>query len=102
MALAKKHTARQRKAARNAASRLFGDRVRKRRVELGFTQGQLADVAGVTQAAVSDWENGEASPSIHTIAGLAGALKVSVEWLALGERHAVAADSAQAAKAGAA
>ncbi len=38
--------------------------IRERRVALGLTQAQIASQLGVSQAAVSNWENGQSSPDL--------------------------------------
>ncbi|HSU97395.1 MAG TPA: helix-turn-helix transcriptional regulator [Gemmatimonadaceae bacterium] len=59
------------------------------------TQGDLAKAVGVNRNTVSRWENGAMVPSDPaTLASLAGALEVSVEWLISGEPAAGSAGSA--------
>lgn len=61
---------------------LLSDRVRERREELGYTQEQLAEIAGVGQSSVARIESGEtANPRADTLTALAHALKVSPSWL---------------------
>ena len=60
----------------------MGDRIRKRRAELGMTQAQLAQSAGISQGAVKKIERGGGSK--HSLA-LAKALHVSVQWLVSGD-----------------
>lgn len=56
--------------------------VRRLREEKGWSQGELAQYAGTTQAQVSRIEAGQhASPRADTLAGLAAALGVSVDYL---------------------
>jgi len=51
-----------------------GDRIRRRRKELGLTQVQLAAAAGVNQGFISQIESGDARPRKRTIDALAVAL----------------------------
>jgi len=55
----------------------------KRKV-LGLTQRQIADVVGVTDQAVSDWERGVRMPKLtpRQTADLCDTLQVSIEELA--------------------
>lgn len=52
--------------------------VGKRR-EKNITQGQLADMVGVSHQAVSKWERGESMPEISKLSDLSSALNVSTE-----------------------
>lgn len=64
----------------------FGNFVCELREAKGMTQSQLAAELGVTAAAVSKWENGEAKPRVDTMAKLAEILGVRTEELMAGER----------------
>lgn len=59
----------------------FGRNVKAERARRGWTQEELADRAGITEAYVGRVERGEASPSITTAHLLAGALDVSIAIL---------------------
>lgn len=52
--------------------------VGKRR-EKNITQGQLADIVGVTHQAVSKWERGESMPELSKLSDLSNALDVPTE-----------------------
>ena len=52
----------------------MGERIRRRRKELGLTQADLATVAGVNQGYISEIERSKASPRPRTIDALAIAL----------------------------
>ena len=63
-----------------------GNRLKHRRNELGLNQKAVADVAGVTNAAVSKWEtNGGESMSALVAMRLARFLNVNPFWLINGE-----------------
>jgi DNA-binding XRE family transcriptional regulator len=49
----------------------FGGTIRLARLERGLSQGQLAQLLGVTQPSVSAWEQGKAFPAVATLAALA-------------------------------
>lgn len=59
----------------------FGDAVRTRREELGLTQEDLADKAGIHRTYVSDIERGSRNVSLVNIERLAGALSVKMSEL---------------------
>lgn len=63
-------------------------KIRKLRDGLGLTQGELADKLGVTYSAVSQWENGRATPRSKVLKQLADLFGVPVAEL-LGERQVV-------------
>jgi transcriptional regulator with XRE-family HTH domain len=56
----------------------FGHRLRELREGAGFTQGQLAERAGLHPQGVVKLERGEREPAWSTLLALAGALGVSV------------------------
>lgn len=59
----------------------IGKQILQRRKEQHITQKQLADAVGVTAAAVSKWETGEANPDITLIAPIARYLKTTTDKL---------------------
>ena len=65
----------------------LGEAVRHRREELGITQAELAERAGLQQPAVARFEAGGTMPTIPMLERLADALllRLSVEFLPLRE-----------------
>lgn len=62
-----------------------GERIKRCRREAGLTQQQLADVAGVTAAAVAQWESGDSKTvRPENLFKVARALNKSAEWLITG------------------
>lgn len=59
----------------------LGYNVRLFRLTLAMTQDRLADIAGLGRAYISDVERGEVAASVETIASLATALRIPVNWL---------------------
>lgn len=55
--------------------------IRARRKELEITQVELAERTGISQATISQFERGEASPSVPSIAKLAEALETQPDAL---------------------
>ncbi len=47
-----------------------GKRLRATRNSAGFNQKQLAEAAGTNQSTISDWERGNASPTVAQLAKL--------------------------------
>ncbi|MFJ8935376.1 helix-turn-helix domain-containing protein [Streptomyces sp. NPDC102365] len=71
----------------STASRVFsGARLKAIRKEEGLTGGQLAVRIGVTQAAISGWENGHWLPNIDNLVRLTDALDCRIDDLFQGAR----------------
>ena len=64
----------------------FGNFLYTLRTEKGLSQTQLAGLLGVTNKAVSKWENGASKPNTVLIPKLAQILEISVEELFAGRR----------------
>ncbi len=62
----------------------FSRRLKSRRKAQGLTQRRLAKLVGVSESAVSHWENRTRVPSIPSVLGLARALEVSLGYLVVG------------------
>lgn len=61
----------------NVRARL-GENTRRRRLELGMSQEDLAAVAELDRTYVSGIERGIRNPSLEVLARLAGALNISI------------------------
>ena len=51
--------------------------IKEKREELGLTQKELAEKAGITQSFLCDIEQGRSKPSIDTAVKIANALNIS-------------------------
>lgn len=65
-------------------ARVFGDRVRARRRELGVSQEELGDLAGLHRTYVGHLERGEINPSLINILKVAAALDLDAADLIRG------------------
>ena len=63
-----------------------GKLICEERKKLGLTQKELAEIIGVTDKAVSKWENGRGFPDVSLLKPLSETLKISVTELIDGER----------------
>lgn len=63
-------------ATASDASALFGSRVRARRIELGISQEDAADLAEMHVSNYGKVERGLANPSLHTILRITTALNI--------------------------
>lgn len=61
----------------------FGQKIRNRREELGYTQVELAQKMQTSQPYVSRLEKGDFNPSKQMIIKMATALKISIDYLLL-------------------
>ena len=61
--------------------RVLGSNIRRRRLELGLTQEQLAERLNVTQGYISDLEKGKRAPLLKTLAEFSEILQVSPSTL---------------------
>ena len=61
------------------ASLMLGQMVHDRRMELGLTQADLAERAGMTQPQLSRLESGGATPTVPLLARIAAALNADLD-----------------------
>lgn len=62
-----------------------GERIRRRRNELGWTQDVLAEKAGISKGFLSDLENGKRSVGADTLLDIARVLSLSLDYLMTGK-----------------
>jgi transcriptional regulator with XRE-family HTH domain len=62
-----------------------GERIRKRRLELGWTQERLCQKAGISKGFLSDLENDKRSVSAENLLDIARALSKSLDYLMTGK-----------------
>lgn len=77
------------KGSIDAAIKGIGYRIKKERVARKLTQKELAQIAEVTDRAVSKWERGEAAPDLAIIALLSEYFNVSIDYLVLGKEKVI-------------
>ena len=59
----------------------IGERIRRRRVELGFTRNELAEKVHVTPSAVANYENNISIPKLELLISLMNTLEVDANYL---------------------
>ena len=64
----------------------IGERISQLRKEQKLSQGELAQLLGVSRQAVSKWENDSTSPDTLNLIKLADALDTEIEYLATGNK----------------
>jgi len=67
------------------APRTLGQRIKQRRLALGLTQQELAEVLGFTPQHISAIEQDQRVPSLASLVKLAEHLGVTVDYLATGK-----------------
>lgn len=63
-----------------------GKMIRQARVDKGYTQSELGDLIGVSNKAISRWENGETFPDIGVIEPLAQILELRIQDIITGAK----------------
>ena len=63
---------------------MFGDRLRKTRMDAGLNQRELGEKAGCSEAMVSQMEKGTKTPGLPLLTAIADALGCSIDYLAKG------------------
>lgn len=63
----------------------IGKTMKKRRERIGMSQEELARIAGVTQAAICQYENGKTKPNVIVAMKIAKALRMTVEDMGKGD-----------------
>ena len=61
--------------------KVFHERIKAVRIELGFTQEYVASETDINQSTLSKYENGDLEPSLENLGILAQFYNVSVDWL---------------------
>lgn len=62
-----------------------GNLIREARTKKDYTQSELGDLLGVTNKAVSRWENGESFPDVGVLENLAAVLDIRIQDIITGE-----------------
>lgn len=62
----------------------IGDRIKKKRKEVGMTQLELANKLNVTDRAVSKWEQNEGNPDISILPRIADLFNITLDYLMTG------------------
>lgn len=67
----------------------FGQKIKYRRKQLGYTQTELAERVHTTQPYVSNLEKDRFNPSMKMIRNISTALNISVDYLLFDDRKGV-------------
>lgn len=66
-----------------------GNLIREARTKKDYTQSELGDLLGVTNKAVSRWENGESFPDVGVLENLAAVLDIRIQDIITGDTAGV-------------
>ena len=64
-----------------------GKLIKEARLRKNHTQSELGDLIGVSNKAISRWENGESFPDVGVIEALANTLDLKIQDIVTGETH---------------
>ena len=67
----------------------FGEKIKKRREQLGFTQSEVADHVHVTRQTISKWELGKSYPDLELLITLSDFYDVSLDGLLKGDQKMI-------------
>lgn len=65
-----------------------GNVIREARIKKNYTQSELGDLLGVSNKAVSRWENGDSFPDVGVLENLAAVLSIKIQDIVTGEQGA--------------
>lgn len=68
--------------------KVFGERLRLRRIHVNLSLRELAESIGVSPATVYKWEVGRHCPNLEDVIAMAPLLRVSPEWFLRSGRRA--------------
>lgn len=60
---------------------ILPQKLKKARMEAGYTQKQVEELTGISQAIISNIENGNREPSIENLGILIDFYAVSADWI---------------------
>jgi transcriptional regulator with XRE-family HTH domain len=69
----------------HGVSSSVGERIKQRRLEIGWTQDQLCTKAGLSKSFLSELENGKRNVSASNLLDIARTLNVSLDYLMTGK-----------------
>ncbi len=72
---------------------LFGERLKKLRLEKGLTLDDVSDIFDLTKTAISYYENGKRFPKMNTLRKMADFYGVSYDYLVGNDNYEIADDN---------
>lgn len=59
----------------------FHEKIRKARLDIGYTQPEVAEATGISQSILSNLEKGKREPSLENLGILIDFYEVSADWI---------------------
>lgn len=59
----------------------FHQKIKKARIDAGYTQKQIEEITGISQSILSKIESGDREPSIENLCTLIDFYEVSADWI---------------------
>lgn len=72
---------------------IFGNRLKKARIEKGITQAELSKLTTLTASTISAYEKCQKVPNLSSVSELSKALGVSIDWLCGAESNEINFDN---------
>jgi len=69
------------KGVRTMYKESFPERLKKARLDAGYTQMQVSEELKISKGTISKYETGKLEPDIEKLATLANFYSISVDWL---------------------
>ena len=63
-----------------------GEMIREARLRKNYTQNELGDLLGVSNKAISRWENGDSFPDVGVLENLANVLELPIQDIVIGKK----------------
>ena len=60
---------------------VFPERLKKARIDAGYTQSQIQEITGISRSSISKFETGAQEPNIEQLGTLAQFYNKSLNWL---------------------
>jgi transcriptional regulator, cro/CI family len=60
---------------------VFSDRLKKKRLEKGLIQQEIADILKINRVTYTNWEKGNREPNLENVVKLANILDVATDYL---------------------
>lgn len=61
--------------------KVFGERIRELRIEMGLSQGEVANLAGISRQALTNYESGVREPNFYLAVWFADFFGVTLDYL---------------------
>ena len=60
---------------------IIGERIKKKRIEMGYTQHELGEILGVSKVSICGYETGTRTPTVSMFLKLSKALNLPIDYM---------------------